>query len=128
MLTYSYHPNLFRCRRLTTKHALLQQIVLQHSDVVINSGFSKPLASVKLSDKTEISRAVSLQYTLLQCLAEVDQLKKGLSSLGLLDILQSNPDILAPFFSRVLNDQRLTAGDYILCYVGGRLIIILLIR
>ena len=93
--------------------ALLQQIVLQHSDVVINSGFSKPLASVKLSDKTEISRAVGLQYTLLQCLAEVDQLKKGLSSLGLLDILQSNPDILPPFFSRVLNDQRLTAGDYI---------------
>ena len=108
--------------------ALLQQIVLQHRDVVINSELSKPLVSVKLSDKTEISRAVSLQYTLLQCLAEVDQLKKGLSSLGLLVILQSNPDIFAPFFSPVLNDQRLTAGDYIFCYVGGRLIIFLLIR
>ena len=69
----------------------------------------KPLISIKLSDRKEISRAIALHYTHLQCLAEVEQLKKGLASLGLLDIMQKNPDIVAPFFTSN-NHQNLTAG------------------
>uniref|UniRef100_A0A1X7SRE9 Uncharacterized protein n=1 Tax=Amphimedon queenslandica TaxID=400682 RepID=A0A1X7SRE9_AMPQE len=38
---------------------------------------------------------VSLHYTILHCTAELDQLKKGLSSLGILYIINHNSSIMA---------------------------------
>lgn len=75
---------------------MMRQTLLDASDVVINSGYTKPLVSAKLSDIAEISKTIALHYTLLQSLAEMDQSKKGLESLGALEIINKNPDLLAP--------------------------------
>lgn len=66
--------------------ASLCEMLLDGSDVILNSGYTKPLASSKLYDRAEIVRTVSLHYALLQSLAEMDQLKMGLQSLGFLQI------------------------------------------
>ena len=87
----------------------LQQVLLCDSDVVINSGYSKPLVLAKCTDRAEISGAITLHYTLLQSLAEMEQLKKGLEALGFLEIIKNNPNLLAPFFTAIEN-RKLTAG------------------
>ena len=45
------------------------------------------------------------------CLAELDQLKRGLNVLGVIDEMSESPDILLDFFTAV-NSVRLTAGWY----------------
>ena len=88
-----------------------QQTLLDGCEIFSNSGYTKPLMSIKRSDISELSRAISLHYTLLQCFAELEQLKKGLKCLGFLEILQSHPDILAPFF--ISNDEKLTGACFV---------------
>ena len=61
--------------------------------------------------------AIFLHQTVYSCLAELDQLKRGLNVLGVIDELTESPDILLDFFTAV-NRVRLTAGwyfTYILC-------------
>ena len=88
----------------------LQQTLLDASDVIINSGYTKPLVSAKLSDRAVISKAVALHYSILQSIAELDQLKKGLESLGMLEVIKNNRDLLAPFFT-CQGNEKLTAGS-----------------
>ena len=89
--------------------SLMQQT---SSEVVLNSGYTKPLLSAKLCDIAEISQSVALHYTLLQSLAEMNQLKKGLESFGLLEIIKRNSNLLAHFFT-CQGSKKLTAGIYI---------------
>ena len=63
-----------------------------------------------LADKVDIIRTVSLHYAILNCTAELEQLKKGLSSLGILNVIHHNPCIMAPFFVSSPDNQCLTAG------------------
>ena len=95
--------------------SLMQQTLLDASEVVLNSGYTKPLLSAKLCDIAEISQSVALHYTLLQSLAEMDQFKKGLESFGLLEIIKRNSNLLAHFFT-CQGSKKLTAGIYIQLY------------
>ena len=85
------------------------------------SGYTKPLTSAQLEDKCEIIQTIALHYTLLQSIAEMDQLKKGLETLGVLQIIQDHQIILEPFFTAEGN-IKLTAGmhlnfiNILLCY------------
>ena len=87
--------------------ASLREIVMGDIDIVISTGYNKPLTMLTLADKVDIIRTVSLHYTILNCTAELEQLKKGFSSLGILNIFHHNPSIVA--FSSP-DDQCLTAG------------------
>lgn len=88
----------------------LQDLLLNASDIVLNAGYTKPpLVSTKLTDRAELTRCIALHYTLLQSIAEMDQLKKGLESLGLLQIMKVYPDLIAPFFTSK-GHKKLTAG------------------
>ena len=53
-------------------------------------------------------RAIFLHQTVYSCLAELDQLKRGLNVLGVIDEMSESPDILLDFFT-VVNSVRLTA-------------------
>ena len=91
----------------------MQEILIDACDVIVDKvGFNKPLTTTTLSDTNNISTAITLQYTLIQCLAELEQLKKGLASLGFLKIMQDNADIVEPFFTST-GIQTLTAGNTI---------------
>ncbi len=76
----------------------------------MNSGYTKPLVTAKVSDIPEIKRVVALHYTLLEAIAELDQFKKGLQSLGVLDIVSKNHEMMAPFFTNQ-GHQKLSAGS-----------------
>ena len=85
---------------------------MEDLDLLLSTGFNKPVMMLKLADKGNIIRVVSLHYTVLRCMAELDQLKKGLSSLGVLKIITQNPSIMAPFFVCSPDDGQLTAGKH----------------
>lgn len=72
-------------------------------------GFSKPLSMIEVTEKTQIVRAICTHYVLLRCKAELDLLKTGLSTLGLLDELCANPCLFKPLFTTDAN-ANLTAG------------------
>jgi hypothetical protein len=88
----------------------LQEILFGASDVVFNSGFTKPLTSIKLSDVNDVLKAITLHNTILQCLGEIEQIKIGLKSLGFLEIVQRNSDILSIYFTSE-NYEGLTADQ-----------------
>ena len=90
----------------------LQDLLLNASDIVLNAGYTKPLVSTKLTDRAELTRCIALHFTLLQCVAKMDQLKKGPESLGLLQIMKVYPDLVAPFFTPK-GHKKLTAGNKI---------------
>ena len=79
----------------------LRKLCSEQSDMMQEVGFSKPLTMIEVTEKTLIIRAVSAHYVLLRCKAELDQLKAGLSALGLLDELCANPSIIV--ISRLVN-------------------------
>ncbi|XP_019859560.1 PREDICTED: uncharacterized protein LOC109587781 [Amphimedon queenslandica] len=81
-----------------TDDLAFQKALSDHCDILFSTGFSKPICNVTIADKEEITRVVALHHTLLQCLAELDQLKKGLRSLGVLSIIEENKNIMKPFF------------------------------
>ena len=87
----------------------LRKLCSEQSDMMQEVGFSKPLTMIEVTEKMQIIRAVSTHYVLLRCKAELDQLKAGLSALGLLDELCANPSIFKPLFTSDAN-ATLTAG------------------
>ncbi len=60
----------------------MTEFLLDSSDVIMNSGYTKPIVTAKVSDIPEIKRVVTLHYSILEVIAELDQFKKGLQSLG----------------------------------------------
>ena len=53
-------------------------------------GVCQPASSLTLSDKEMIISSITLHHIILSCKAELDELKKGLSSLNFLDLLKHN--------------------------------------
>ena len=88
----------------------LQEILVEAGETISNAGYTKPLI---LANKGDVIRALTLQYTILQCVAELEQFKNGLTALGFLTILRANRHLLSPFFVHK-HILRLTAGNVIL--------------
>lgn len=88
---------------------LLRKALFDATDVVINSGYTKPLTSAEVSDRKEITETVSLHCTLLQSLAEMDQLKRGLNVLGVANYMKDYPLFFTSYFTSQ-DSQKLSAG------------------
>lgn len=88
----------------------LRAVVLNDADYTIDAGFSKPIASLTMDSKNELIRVLCLHHVLLKSIAELDQFKEGLESLGVLDIIKSNPNIFESFFT-FKTEHALTAGE-----------------
>ena len=56
----------------------LQEIVLENMDLVIDSGFTKPLTKIDLKHKEQIIQCVTMQKVILVSLAELSQFRDGL--------------------------------------------------
>ena len=87
----------------------LRRLCSEQSDIMQEVGFSKPFSMIEITEKAQIVRAICTHYVLLRCKAELDQLKTGLSTLGLLDELCSNPSLFKPLFTTDAK-ANLTAG------------------
>ena len=87
------------------------ELVTSNYDLISDSGYHKPVATSTLANKQEIVRAIFLHQTVYSCLAELDQLKRGVNVLGVIDEMSESPDILLDFFTAV-NSVRLTADWY----------------
>ena len=78
-------------------------------DIIVESGFTKPLSNAKLKDKTSIVQTVTLHYVVLRSLGELQQFRDGLASLH----VEHNGELLRAFFT---NEKKLmkplTAGMF----------------
>ncbi len=94
----------------------LQQVFKceEYEALILETGFSKPLCKLKLSD-VEVIRASLLDYhCLVKSKAPMDQFKEGLDQVRLGKFLRSHPDELKPMFMPNVNDQ-LTSGIIFVC-------------
>ena len=73
------------------------ELVTSHCDLISDLGYHKPVATSTLANKQEIMRAIFLHQIVYSCLAELDQLKRGLNVLGVTDEMSESPDILLDF-------------------------------
>ena len=80
-----------------------------NSNIVCDSGYTKPLAQASLTNKEEISRTVFLHQTIFQSMAEWEQLRRGLNVLGVCQEMARSPEQLLGFFESACT-KPLTAG------------------
>ena len=71
---------------------------MEHCDDIIETGFTKPLATLKFSDREQLVKIIGLHHTIFKCKAELDQLCRGLQALGLLQQIRAYPDVLESLF------------------------------
>lgn len=78
--------------------------------MTLEAGYTLAVTSIGMGGKSELLRTLMLHHTLLRNKAVLDQLKSGLSALGVLDAMSKYPTILEPYF--VAGKQTpLTAGN-----------------
>ena len=87
----------------------LTEICVRETDTIIESGYTLPMTSVTMTGKEELVNTLMLHHTLLRNKAELDQLKSGLSCLGVLNAMCQNPAVMEPFFVAGKR-QKLNAG------------------
>ncbi len=80
----------------------------------MDAGYSRPLTFVSITDKDRLLSVVTKHYTLLRNKAELDQLREGLSALGIGKMMAEHPDMMEPFFVYGLRKE-LSAGMFRVC-------------
>ena len=88
----------------------LQSVCETYVDVIVDSGYTLPLREIRISSKHILIRTIILYATVLKNKAVLDQLKSGLSCLGVLGAITKNPKVFESFF--VKGKTTLTAGTY----------------
>ena len=66
----------------------MREVAGRNIDLLLECGFTKPVALLKLGDKSDLIYAVTLHKFVLCSLAELDQLCSGMAALGVTDSLQ----------------------------------------
>ena len=94
----------------------LQSVCESYIDVIVDSGYTLPMKAVNMENKWTLIRTIMLHATLLKNKGVLDQLKSGLSCLGVLDAITTNPSVFESFFVGGKNAP-LTAGT-ILQYIN----------
>ena len=79
--------------------ASLRTVAMEAIDLILDSGFSKPVVQLTESDKSELIHVLALNCTLLCCKAEIDQMIDGLKALEVADLIRQHPGLLRPFFT-----------------------------
>lgn len=67
-------------------------------DLLLDCGFTKPIATLDLTDVTNIIRTVALHKVILASLGELTDLKKGLQALGVGKVLTENTELMRQFY------------------------------
>ena len=88
---------------------MLQKICGDELDVIVEAGYVKPITSINLSNRVDVTNAIKLHYGLLRCKAELDQLSGGLSIMGVGEAMKMNSDLFSPLFTSS-EMTKLTAG------------------
>lgn len=88
---------------------MLQKICVAELDVIVEAGYVKPITSINLSNRFDVTNAIKLHYGLLRCKAELDQLHDGLSIMGVREAMTMNSDLFSPLFTSS-EMTKLTAG------------------
>lgn len=89
----------------------LQAVCMEGMDMLLEAGYSKPIACITLAGRADLTSTLMYHYTLYRNKAVLDQLKDGLSALGVLDAMKSYPDVIMPYFVHG-KQPPLTAGIY----------------
>ena len=71
---------------------------MEACDGILECGFTKPLAKLKLCDVSHLIHSVALHSTILRSKSEVDQFKEGLHEAGTLHAIKEYPDFFYPMF------------------------------
>lgn len=91
--------------------ALAQEDVI---NIVMEAGYTKPLANVSLSEKGSLLSIVLTYHLFIKSKAMMDQFREGLEQSGVLSFLKKYEDQMRPLF--VNERTALTAGK---CSVSG---------
>ena len=94
----------------------LSQQSMDGIELLDECGFKKPITTLKLEDKDELIRAVTLHSVLLKSLAEVTQFRDGLSALSVQESMKKNPNIFMPYYCLSESDA-LNSGTYIVNHI-----------
>ena len=62
-----------------------------------------------MADRSTITSSIAKHFAVLKCKAELDQMLKGVESLGLLELIQANPKMMKKLFLGTENKKKLTA-------------------
>lgn len=81
----------------------------EYEALLLETGFNKPLFSLKLSDVEVIQMSLLDYHCIVKVKALMDQFKEGLDQVGLCKFVKSHPDELKPMFV-VSMDTQLTPG------------------
>lgn len=84
---------------------------MEHCELLHECGFIKPIHCVSIDDKCAMVQALTLQFVLLQCKAELDQFIEGLKVVGVLDAIREHHSLLRQFFCRT--SSQLSVGTII---------------
>lgn len=69
------------------------------------------MCDLTLEDASMIKSSLIDYHCILKVKAEMDQFLEGLTSLGILDAIKSQPEVMKPLFVAE-NSERITAGNY----------------
>ena len=87
----------------------MREVAGRNIDLLLECGYTKPVALLKLDDKSDLVHAVTLHKVVLSSLAELDQFRSGLAALGVRDSLQQYHELHASFYCMGSGDS-LTSG------------------
>ena len=76
-------------------------------DFRFEAGFTKPI--VTIDDKEDFLKCITLHYTVLVCLSEINQFVEGLKTCNLLSLIQESPEMFRSVFQ--VSSAKLTAED-----------------
>ena len=89
----------------------LKDVCTEAVDVIIEAGYAKPVTALTMAGKQELINTLMYHYKIIlyRNKAVMDQLKAGLTILGVLDAMAKWPKIMEPFFVGA-KQRPLTAG------------------
>ncbi|XP_065844722.1 G2/M phase-specific E3 ubiquitin-protein ligase-like [Oscarella lobularis] len=82
-------------------------------DIMCATGCLRPLGDAKLTWRKELVQCLKLYYCLTSVQAALDQIKEGLETFGVLDVIRQYPDSMSAFFcydeNNVITSEKLAA-------------------
>lgn len=81
-------------------------------ELLYATGFRKAVCDLTLEDTAIIKSSLIDYHCILKVKAEMDQFLEGLESLGIIDAIKSQPEVMKPLFVAEIS-KTITAGDFI---------------
>lgn len=95
----------------------LRSLLFKDCEVILETGFTKPLAIVQIDDIPNIVQTATLHRVILRSLAELSQFRDGIQELGVAGALNQYPNLLYDFFVNCKSQEyALTAGIELYLY------------